>query len=370
MRLGIVAALVVGGAVVAPTAIAQGTGTTPDTDGGTTVTRVGTRGANFLELGVGARSLALAGAVVATPSDLSALYWNVAGLGEVQTATGFISHEKLFGGSGLTNSYLAVALPLFGGALAASVQSFTSGDIVRTSEEFPDGNDPTGGRFTEWNATAIGLHYARLFTDRLSVGLTGKYATEGIDFASASYIAADVGVRFRTGLLGTTMGASITNLGTAGRIDGPAIDRKFPPTRDPLFPTGRTLEGQVTPTETQLPTMLRFGVHTEIIGATEALFPAIGGGMHRLSMLVDVSDGINTPVMPAIAAEYGFNNRVFLRLGRRFTEAEVPSAARETLSAGAGLAVPFGTRRVLVDYAYRTFGELNENHVFSFQFGN
>src|SRR5690349_13945573 len=63
------------------------------------VSRVATRGAAFLSLGVGARALALGGAATATSTDLSSMYWNVAGLGEVTMATAFASHEKLYGNS-------------------------------------------------------------------------------------------------------------------------------------------------------------------------------------------------------------------------------------------------------------------------------
>ena len=46
-----------------------------------TITKVGTTAAQFIKLGVGARAIGMGGTFVAEASDLSALYWNPAGLG-------------------------------------------------------------------------------------------------------------------------------------------------------------------------------------------------------------------------------------------------------------------------------------------------
>ena len=331
------------------------------------VSRVGTRGAAFLSLGVGARPLALAGAYSATASDLSAMYWNVAGIGDVQQATGFVSHEQLFGNSGLTNTYAAAAIPLFGGALGLSFTSFQSGEIERTTEAWPEGNDPTFGAVVNWTATSIGVHYARPLTDRLVVGATAKRADEGIEFARASYYAADVGIRFRSGLAGSTLGISIANLGSTGRLRGPAVTRRVPRTNDPQFPTGRPIDIELRTNAMQLPTTLRIGVQTELTGTPEAVLG--GQSDHRVTLFTDVTDAVDTKTMPAVAAEYGYKGRFFVRGGGRFVNESRVEGSDFNFSAGAGFQLRFGERRLLVDYAYRRMGDLNNNQVFSFQFG-
>ena len=362
--------LVVTGALCVPALLpAQigGTLLTPRED--VAPTRVGTRGANFLELGVGGRALALAGAYAATASDLSAAYWNVAGLADVQAASGYLSHERLYGNSGLRNNYIAAALPAFGGALGVSFTSFTSGEMQRTTEAWPDGGDPTFGNTVEWRASAIGVHYARRFTDRLAAGITGKYASEGMEFANAHYVGADVGIKFNSGLYGTTLGMAVANLGSRGRVSGAAIRRALGPRRDPLFPTQRTLDTDLRPNANQMPTMFRVAAQTELVGTTEALFGG-QGGPHRITVFSDIDDGIDTDIMPALAAEYAFHDRIAFRVGKRFLRDQRTSdAGASGFSAGAGLRLPVGSRRVLVDYASRNFGDLDANHVFSFELG-
>jgi hypothetical protein len=369
MHLRTVTTFALGATLIAASADAQVGGSILLPNRGEPITRVATRGAAFLSLGVGARALGLAGAFAATASDLSSMYWNVAGLTDLSNASVFLSQERMYGHSGLHNNYLAAAVPGMGGAVGVSVTSFSSGKIPRTTEEWPEGNDPAAGSFVEWSAMSVGLHYARPFTDRLSAGATVKYAKEGIQFASADYTGVDLGLRFRTGLFGSTLGASIANLGGTGKMSGPAIKRRFPPNRDPLFPTQRTLEGEISPGAYQMPTVLRFAVQTDLIGSAEALFGR-ATGTHRITTFADMTDAIDAAITPAMAAEYGFSNRVFLRIGKRFLNDE-RGTPYGGASYGAGAAIPIGSsRRFLVDYAYRNNGELPHNHVFSFQLGN
>jgi hypothetical protein len=371
MRTPLIALAAVAAATLAARpAAAQGSGTIDVPSRNESVTRVATRGAAFLSLGVGARALALAGAFTATASDLSAAYWNPAGLGEVTTASGFASHEKLYGNSGLTNTFVTGVIPAFGGAFGVSFTGFSSGDIERTTEFYPEGGDPALGQTVTWTGTSVGVHYARQFTDRLTAGGTLKRASEGIEFASATWYAADFGVRFRSGIAGSTLGFTVANLGSSARMGGPAIQRRLTQRADPQFPTGRPLDIGLRPQQLQLPTALRFAVQTDILGGAESLMGARYGADHTLALVGDVSDAIDTGIMPAMAAEYGFKHKLFLRGGGRWlNDGRLGQGSGISYSAGGGVVVPVANRRFVLDYAWRNFGALNDNQVISFQFG-
>jgi hypothetical protein len=151
-------------------------------------------------------------------------------------------------------------------------------------------------------------------------------------------------------------------------MNGPAVTQRVPRRDIPQFPTGRPIEVQLRTGQQQMPTTLRIGVQTDLIGTAEALLSGVG--QHRVSIFTDVTDGTDTQTMPAVAAEYGFNGRYFLRGGARYMNESRVEGSDFNLSAGGGFQLQFGERRLVLDYAYRRMGDLNNNHVFSFQFGS
>jgi hypothetical protein len=334
---------------------------------GDNVYRIANRGASFLELGVGARALALGGAYVAIAEGVSALYWNPAGVADLPGVAGAISYESLYENSGLTNTFFGIAAPIGTGAVGLSMIQFSSGEIERTTERYPEGNDPTAGGHVEWTATAMGLTYARQITDRLQVGVTGKFASEGINFARATYYGGDVGFRFRTGLYGLTIGTALVNIGNRARMEGNATNRDIPPTNEPFLPTQRTLPSEMRTTAVLMPAAFRFGVRSELIGGADALLQP--SPEHSLVAVGEMVNQINAPVMPSFAFEYGFRELLFLRGSKLFRNgAEAESQFGEGLAAGFGVRIPGLGRRVALDYAYKTI-ELGSSQSVSIEFG-
>lgn len=349
-------------------AMAQTSGTNIVPGTGEPNNRVATRGANFLEIGVGARGQALAGAYVASARDVTAMYWNPAGVAHITEASANVSLTDLYGNSGIRHSFVGAVLPLGGsGAIGVNFIQLTSGDIERTTEAFPEGNDPAFGQTFSWRSTAAGIAYGRRLTDRLDFGAGVKFITEGIDNATASYVALDVGTAFQTGLYGTTVAAALTNLGTSSRFRGPLIDRfsfdQFQP-----GPTQVEFSTRSNP----LPTAFRFGVRTELTGSADAL---LGSSMpnHHLAIMGEAFDAIDTDVNWTVAAEYNFRNLFFLRAGKRWVNEKGDDEFRGSsfgLSWGTGLNIPFGGgRRIGFDYALTNMGELKNVQVYSFSLG-
>lgn len=349
------------------TAMAQGSITVPGAEDRTT--RVGTRGANFLHVGVGARSQGLAQAGVATIEGPEAMFWNPANIVARENLSGFVSYMKLFGNSGITNTAAAITLPVGQGAFGFALTHYASGDIQRTTENAPNGDDPAFPGSFQWTGTAFNLQYARNITDRLTAAVGARYAQEGIDFARNSYVGADISTRFRTGLYGLTVAAAITNIGGSNRFRGSGVDRSVRAPRDNGFPTGGTIPVQFNTRQVQLPTAFRLGVHSSLLGDAEALFGT--NANHTLMAEVDVWDAIDSDIQPSIGVEYGFKKNYFLRGGKRFmNEQNSPWKFADGLSFGGGVRVPFLGRKLTLDYAYTTMGELQHNQVLSFEIGN
>lgn len=356
-------------AAPAAPARAQNLARTLPADPAAGVTRVATRGLNFLELGVGARALALGGAYTALAEGLTALYWNVAGLADVPQISATFSYQELYENSGLSNTFFAVGLPIGAGAAGLSITRFSSGEIRRTTERYPDGYDPAFGTTVEWTGTALALHYARRITDRLSFGASAKRAQEGMDFVDASWVGVDLGVVFRTGLVASTIAVSVSNLGGRARMEGPAVDQQISAAvRDPLFNTQRSLPASFKTQALQMPTIFRFGIRTELLGAADAVLGP--NPRHDVTLLTDLSDPVDGPISPALAVEYGFRDRVFLRGAKRWQrEDRAPFRFADGLAIGGGIRLPALGRRLALDYAYQTLEPLGPSQTFSIELG-
>lgn len=342
----------------------QGTFLTPSPDEPTT--RIGTRGANFLEIGVGARGQAMGMALAGLAQGATAMYWNPAGISTTETITAAFSRSELYQDLGITHTFGAVALPLLGGALGISYIRLDSGEMPRTTEDRPDNPGRQFGESFTFAGTAVGLSYGRRLTDRLSVGGTAKSITEGMAGANADWWAVDLGTQFTTGLYGITIGAALTNIGSQARYEGPVIERFV--TANEAFDVDLPLS--LATVRHALPTAFHFSVVSSLAGTPDALFGA--SSAHRLTAVMELNDGVDTDIMTTLAAEYNFRNIAFLRVGKRYVN------ERETdfrsgsfgFSWGGGVKVPFLGRHISVDYAHTNMGELDNIQTWTFEIGN
>ncbi len=214
----------------------------------------------------------------------------------------------------------------------------------------------------------MGLSYARQITDRLNVGLTLKYARSGINDANANFFGGDAGVQFRTGLLGTTLAASLLNVGSDGSYEGPLIRSNIAAASE-LFPTDRTLSINLDTRGWDMPTTFTFSVLWDLVGSPEALLTP--NPDHRLLLLTDAVDGIDTSLMGRFGLEYSYRGIFFVRGGKFFMNEDNAGRFRDLahgLTGGLGVAIPVGDSRIMVDYAYQGWGELDNIQAFTVAF--
>jgi hypothetical protein len=171
---------------------------------------IGTAGAEFLQLGAGARAMALGGAYSALADDATALYWNPAGLARIPQGylDATLMHAPYIASS--YYDYAAVAQNLrSGGAVGASFQYFTIGSVDQT--------DMTGdvqGTITPYDMAAT-IGYAHEYHGFM-FGIAGKYISSKIA-TTAKTQAADLGVlspaffndRLRLALVAQNLGGQL-----------------------------------------------------------------------------------------------------------------------------------------------------------------
>ena len=283
--------------------------------------KVGTTGAQFLELGVSARAMGMAEAFSAVVDDISAVYYNPSGLTALygrQAALTYISMP-----ADVNYGFGAIGLPLesIGGVLGIGAYALTSGEMIERTYE--RGTYEGTGRTFAWNDFALGVSYGRYLTDRFSVGFTVKFINQSAHDYSANGWAADIGTLYDTGYRGFKIGMVITNFGP----DMKMIENAYP-----------------------LPINFKFGASINVLEAYDHMLTFSAEGSHPSDNLEKYNGGL----------EYTFKEKFVLRAGERF------NYDVDGFTAGGGLIIPFGEERSLqVDYAFQDFGILTEVHRFT-----
>jgi hypothetical protein len=352
--------------VVAGIAGAQGLGGLLPTADGPPPTRAGTRGANWLHIPIGARSHAMGSAIGSSVVGSTAWFVNPAGAATIEAIDIAAGRQNLYGDLGIKQTYMAVSFPLLGGAIGVAVNSLNSGDIPLTNEGTPFG-DAGQGQFFTWSSTATSLGYARRLTDRLDVGGSMKVVSEGIKQIKNTFISADVGTQFRTGLFGIVLGGSLMTVGNSSAMDGVGLERGV--NTNDVSRSQTRFKLYTRPVD--LPTAFRFSAGNDILGSAESLLGR-GSGQHTLFAEVDVNDGVDAASQLGIGVEYGFKNMIFARAGKRFynDDRKAPGESGAFgMSGGFGLRIPLGGHPFRFDYSYVAQGDLQNIQVFSLEFG-
>ncbi len=332
-----------------------------------TPNRQGTRGANFLHLGIGARGGAMAGAIGSSVNGPTAWYWNPAG---AATSEGFslaAGLQNLYDDLGLDQTYASASIPLLGGVVGVHLNTLGSGPIKRTTELNPFG-ERLGGNSFEWTSTVVGLGYARRLTDRLSVGGQLKYIKEGIPDAGTSWVAFDIGTQFNTGLYGLVLGGVIQNVGGTSRAQGALIQRVIQTTDGSVLSEARRV--QFFTNNTELPVEFRLSVGADLLGSANSMMGGAGGN-HTITSEISVTNATDYSTQYALGAEYGFRNILFLRGGKRMynDDRDHGDVGTVGLAGGFGLRMPVFGRSIRFDYSYEAAGALQNIQIFSFEVG-
>jgi len=303
--------------------------------------KVGTTGAAFLKIGVG-RATGMGDAFVAIADDPSASYYNVAGLSHVGRSIQFNHVDWI---ADVNHDYLAVVLPTGFGTLGFSVTALTMGEIEQTTLDDPDSRareDEGTGLLFSASDFAAGVSYARIITDKLSFGFTGKVVQQSVWNMSAGAMGIDFGLHYNTGFRSLRIGATVQNFGTQLRYTGRELDYSFGWTDS----GPSQLNGSYRTDGNPLPTVFRFGIAYDLIDASPS----------RLTVALDLAHPSDINEQINFGLEYGYNDLFYLRGGYVLnSDRDYASALGNLtgLSAGVGLKTkPSQTLSIGLDYSF------------------
>jgi hypothetical protein len=318
----------------------------PHTGMGQGVSKVGTTVADFLQIGVGARAMGQGGAYVAAANDISALYWNPAGLAGLSGNEVFVSHSEWL--ANINFDYIGVGLNM--GSKGSVGFSLTRLSVPETPVRTEDRQEGTGELFDAADMAAA-ITYSRKVTDRFKVGGTVKYISQRIWNSTASAFAIDLGTQFQTDFFGNlTIGAAIFNFGTDLQMSGRDV-RTFVDPDPRQLGNNNAVPANFELDSFKLPLNFQFGISSRPIQTR----------LHQLMINIDALHPSSNNESVNVGLEYGFQSSVFLRTGFQslfLDEREVG------FSGGLGIhQVLFDKSKAKLDYAYRAAGRLGGIHV-------
>ncbi len=297
------------------------------------VSKSGTSAAQFLKIGVGPRATALGSSFTGLADDISALFWNPAGLAWLNQQQFLASHTEWF--ADINHEFAGINLPISSSAsIGLSFTALYIPDMEQTTIEEPEGT----GIFFDVQDIALGLSYSRKMTERFSFGLTLKYIQQKLFNETATTFAVDLGGMLQTGFKGMRLGIAMSNFGGKLKLNGRDLIVNYED-------TPAKLETQEWP----LPISFRLGLAMDIIGPAEGIMT---NESQRLTILIDGYNVNDASETASIGLEYSWNENFFLRGGYRFNH------DMEDLSAGLGVQFPVTSWIIQADYAITNMGDL------------
>lgn len=273
---------------------------------------VGTTGAQFLKVGIGARPMAMGGAFSALADDANAINWNPGALGTIAQKNVTASYSSLFRDQ--SQGFMGYVSPLKEGmgTLGVGLNYLIVSNIDRRAAD----TEEPDSRFSNDNF-ALSLSYGRAVAlEGLSLGGNVKYIRTTLDAYSASAVALDFGALYKTRIENLTAGLSLQNLGT--RI-GP----------DPL------------------PFLIKGGAAYKLFGS-------------KLALAADVDWlAVDQRAYLGLGTEYWLQKVMAVRAGYQFGRGQDQLGGR-LVGFGVGLGVKL--ERFSLDYAFIPFGNLGDTH--------
>lgn len=322
--------------------------------------RVGTTTANFLEIGYGSAGSAMGDAYVSVAKDLSAQYWNPAGLAFMEQNEAQFLRQPWIADIASTFAGVGLVLPEIG-TLGLGFYHIDFGEQEVTTVRQQEG---TGEMFTA-NDFALALSYSRRLTHWFAFGATAKYVSSQIWHSNASAMAVDLGVMINTDFFsmtgerenGMSIGMSISNYGTRMKYNGTDLINPIDilPTEKGNF---KDTPGQFRLDQWELPLIFRLGVSIQPIVADRS----------RLILSADALHPNNNSESVNLGAQYYYKipgaGTFYLRGGYK---ALFMNESEYGLTLGGGAEIRMMHNVALqVDYAYRGIGILGQAHSYSF----
>ena len=294
------------------------------------VKKLGQTGMTFLKVGVGARATGMGDAYTLVGQDVSAIFYNPAGLALMKSSFDIMASRTTWIAD-VTYDAVAVAKNMdTWGTVGASFLTASYGDFMGTQVASNEKGYEETGTFSPEAFTA-GLTYAKSLNDKFSVGGNVRYVKQSL----GSNVKSD----------GTT---------TNNQVSGAAFDfgtvfypgwRSF---RFGMSVRNFSQEFEYEKYGFQLPLTFKISAAMDLMDVfTKA------NELHAFTLAFDLSNPRDYTQRIDLGVEYWFQSMLALRGGYKFNYDE------EGLAIGGGINYDISGTVVKIDYSYAEFGVFN-----------
>jgi hypothetical protein len=308
----------------------------------------------FMNIGVDAAAFGMANAVVASTDDVNSVYWNPAGLVNLEEKQLSLMHASYF--ANIANyDYAGFAMPLDGeSAVGFSIIRFGVDDILNTTQLIDDQGNIDYNRISLFSTADYGLTFSyarRLPLDGLNFGVNAKVIRRVIgDFASSWGFGLDAGIQFEQGdwKFGL-MARDITTTFNAWSID----EEKFADISGAVAGQNQELPEttEITIPKLQLGASRKFVFHYDFSLLTEVDLN------FRFAETNDIVSTSFASIDPALGLEFGYIDMVFIRGGLGNFQNIKQLDGSESVGFQPNIGVGFKYKGIEVDYALTDIGD-------------
>lgn len=332
-------------------------------------TGVGTAGAQFLKIGPGARVDGMGSAFSAIADDVTAVYWNPAGISQLKGLN--LSDTHTYWIADTQFNYLALAAPVdsVSGTLGLSVTLLTMPEMQITTYQQPDGT----GLYYDARDSAVSLAYSREMktksdNKKLFLGINAKYIHQRIHHESAEGVAIDVGTLYHTGWKNLRIGITFSNFGPDMHFTGPGLKTDVSifgsaqHSKDQPIAVTAKRSAELDTLAFPLPSSFRLGI----------AFDTIKNNKEVLTFAIDSHHPSDNTERMHLGVEYVYRESGSIRVGyklrlgsRKDSNEEFVSLAaedQEGVSLGLGYKADLNGTEMNFDYAFTNFGRLQHIH--------
>jgi len=289
--------------------------------------KVGATGCQFLKIGPGARANGMGGAYTAIADDLSSVFWNPAGIADVRSLAAQFAYTQWF--ADFNHNFAAVSAPISDNfVVGVHLVSFGCNRIEITTMSRPEGTN----NFYSVNDLALGATFGGYLTDQFSFGVSARYISTGFADLSAGGFSFYIGTKYKTGLLGTTVGFAIQNFGTEMEYSGTDLNTKQKIV-DELNST--YVETSFLTSSFAIPLTFRAGISSELYNDE---------GEHKIIGALDFITLADSPELFILGAEYTFKDLLSIRAGY--------CAGQDQFGLSGGIGIKYNTGTFIGDFDY------------------